>query len=56
MDTDEMLARLGNEATEELVHENFDGQSRDEIAAEINTMFPYDDNDELIDKVYKFTH
>lgn len=52
MNTDEMLEHLGPLATEALVHKQFDGHSQSQILAQLNALFPDDDNDDLAEKIF----
>jgi hypothetical protein len=55
MNTGQMLEQLGPEATEEMVHAEYDGKSLAEIVASINEMFPQEtDNEILAEAVYEF--
>jgi len=48
---DYILEHLGSEATEEMVHAEFDGLSTAEITEKLNEWFPSDDNTELAEMI-----
>lgn len=50
----EILDYLGSEATVEMLHQEYDGKSVDEILADLNSMFPSDDNADLAQKIYDY--
>jgi excisionase family DNA binding protein len=52
MTTDKMLDLVGGTVDE--VHSAFDGKTSAKIEAELNVMFPGDDNSDLADAIYKF--
>jgi len=50
----EILDYLGSEVTVEMLHQEYDGKSVDEILADLNSMFPSDDNADLAQKIYDY--
>ena len=54
MNTDEMLEQLGSAATEEMVHQTYDGKSMAFILADLDEMFPGENNRELAEEIFRF--
>lgn len=54
MNEQEMLERMGNNVTEEMIHEDFDGKSETEILAQLNEWWPSDENEELAEAIVEF--
>lgn len=54
MNTTEMLERMGNDTTEEMIHEHFDGKSVEDILSQLNEWWPSDENEELAEAIYEF--
>jgi len=54
MNEQEMLERMGNDTTEEMIHEDFDDKSVDEILTQLNEWWPADENEELAEAVNEF--
>lgn len=50
----DILDYLGSEATEELLHKYYDGKTQDEILADLNEMFPQDENEDLAERIYEY--
>ena len=48
----DILDYLGSEITEEMLHEEFDGKSLDEITATLNEWFPTEDNERLANEIF----
>ena len=48
----DILDYLGSEFTEEMLHEEFDGKSLDEITATLNEWFPTEDNERLANEIF----
>ena len=48
----DILDYLGSEFTEEMLHEEFDGKSLDEITATLNEWFPTVDNERLANEIF----
>jgi len=47
----DILDYLGSEFTEEMLHEEFDGKSLEEITATLNEWFPTEDNERLANAI-----
>lgn len=52
----EILDYLGDQATVETLHEDFDGLNQFKILAKLNEWFPSDDNESLAVKIYDYLH
>ena len=50
----DILDFLGSDATEEMVHQEFDGKTETEVLAILNEMFPSDDNQTLAHDIYEY--
>lgn len=50
----EILDYLGDQATIETLHEDFDGLSKNDVLAKLNEWFPSDDNEVLSQKIFDY--
>lgn len=50
----EILDYLGDQATIETLHEDFDGLNKTEILAKLNEWFPTEENETLAEKIYGY--
>ncbi len=50
----EILDYLGDQATIEALHEDFDGLNKTEILAKLNEWFPTEENETLAEKIFDY--
>ncbi len=50
----EILDYLGDQATVETLHEDFDGLNKSEIIAKLNEWFPTEENEILSEKIHDY--
>lgn len=50
----EILDYLGDQATAETLHEDFDGLNKSEILAKLNEWFPTEENETLAEKIHGY--
>lgn len=50
----EILDYLGDQATIETLHEDFDGLNKTEILAKLNEWFPTEENETLAEKIFEY--
>lgn len=50
----EILDYLGDQATIETLHEDFDGLSKNDVLSKLNEWFPSDDNEVLAQKIFDY--